>query len=116
GSNHCHSLALAVLAAFGFVREPLVVEKQLFTRCEHEIRATIDALQNLVLVFHWRGAPITRPCSARETRIGKDPVHIVGRRFTSPSCVPLDSARHAVCSAWLQLYRFCLRDLALLTW
>jgi hypothetical protein len=60
------------------------VEKQLFTRCEHEIRATIDALQNLVLVFHWRGAPIPRPCSARETRIGKDPVHIVGRRSTIP--------------------------------
>ena len=30
-----------------------------------------------------------RTCSARETRIGKDPVHIVGRRFTSPSCLPL---------------------------
>src|ERR1039458_7130953 len=27
-----------------------------------------------------------RPCSARETRIGKDPVHNVGRGFTSPSC------------------------------
>jgi hypothetical protein len=36
----------------------------------------------------WRGAPISRPCSARETRIGKDPVHNVGRRFTSPSCLP----------------------------
>src|SRR5271157_1980003 len=75
-SKLCHSLALAVLAAFGFVLELLVVEKQLLTRCEHEIRATIYALQNLVLVFHWRGAPIPRPCSARETRIGKDPVHI----------------------------------------
>jgi hypothetical protein len=51
-SKLCHSLALAVLAAFGFVLELLVVEKQLFTGCEHEIRATIDALQNLVLVFH----------------------------------------------------------------
>jgi hypothetical protein len=44
GSKHGHSFALAVLAAFGFVPELLVVEKQLFTRCEHEIRATIDAL------------------------------------------------------------------------
>jgi hypothetical protein len=44
GANHGHSLALAVLAAFGFVLELFVVEKQLFTRCEHEIRATIDAL------------------------------------------------------------------------
>jgi hypothetical protein len=43
-SKDCHSLALAVLAAFGFVLELLVVEEQLFTRCEHEIRATIDAL------------------------------------------------------------------------
>jgi hypothetical protein len=51
-SKHCHSLALAVLAAFGFVLELLVVEEQLFTRREHEIRATIDALQNLILVFH----------------------------------------------------------------
>jgi hypothetical protein len=99
--NHCHSFALAILAAFGFILELLVVEEKLFTRCEHEVRATIYALQNLVLVFHWRGAPIPRPCSARETRIGKDPVHIVGRRFTSPSCCPLDSARHAVCTAWI---------------
>src|SRR5713101_1332738 len=87
-SKHCHPLALAVLASFGFVLELLVVEEQLFARCEHEFRATIHALQNLVLVFHRRGAPITRPCSARETRIGKDPVHFVGRRFTSPSCWP----------------------------
>ena len=51
-SKDGHSLALAVLAAFGFVLELLVVEKQLFTRCEHKIRATIDTFQNLVLVFH----------------------------------------------------------------
>src|SRR5208282_5964692 len=44
GPQHRHSLALAVLAAFGFVLELLVVEEQLFARCEHEIRATIDAL------------------------------------------------------------------------
>jgi hypothetical protein len=25
-----------------------------------------------------------RTCSARETRIGKDPVHFVGRRFNIP--------------------------------
>ena len=69
--NHCHSFALAILAAFGFVLELLVVEEKLFACCEHEIRATIDTLQNLVLVFHWRGAPIPRPCSARETRMGR---------------------------------------------
>jgi hypothetical protein len=51
-SNYGHSLALAVLAAFGFVLELLIMEEKLFTRCEHEIRATIYALQNLVLVFH----------------------------------------------------------------
>ncbi len=44
GSKYGHSLALAVLAAFGFVLELLVVKEQLFTRREHEIRATIDAL------------------------------------------------------------------------
>jgi cell division protein ZapA (FtsZ GTPase activity inhibitor) len=43
-SKHCHSLALAVLAALRFVLELLVVEEKLFTRREHEIRATIDAL------------------------------------------------------------------------
>jgi hypothetical protein len=42
--HHCDSLALAILAAFGFVLELLVVEEKLFTRCEHEIRATIDTL------------------------------------------------------------------------
>jgi hypothetical protein len=56
--KHRDALALAVLAAFGFVLELLVVEEKLFARCEHKVRATIDALQNLVLVFHWRGAPI----------------------------------------------------------
>jgi hypothetical protein len=43
-SSLCDSLALAVLAAFGFVLELLVVEEQLFPGREHEIRATIDAL------------------------------------------------------------------------
>jgi hypothetical protein len=52
GSQNRHSLALTVLAAFRFILKLLVVEKQLFTRREHEIRATIDALENLVLVFH----------------------------------------------------------------
>jgi hypothetical protein len=85
-SEHGDAFILAVFAAFGFVRELLVVEELLFPCCEHEVRSTIDALQKLVLVFHWRGAPISRPCSSRETRIGKDPVHNVGRRFTSPSC------------------------------
>jgi hypothetical protein len=44
GSKHGHSIAFAVLAAFGFVLELFVVEEQLFARCEHEVRATIDAL------------------------------------------------------------------------
>ena len=103
-SHDRHSLAFAVLAAFGFVLELFIVEEQLFTRCEHEFRATIDALQNLILVFHWRGAPISRPCSARETRIGKDPVPQRGQEIDIPLMYdPLDSARHAVCTAWLLL-------------
>ena len=43
-SNYSHALALAVFAAFGLVLELLVMEEKLFTRCEHEIRATIYAL------------------------------------------------------------------------
>ena len=42
--EHGDSLVLAVFAAFGFVGELLVAKEQLFTRCEHEFRATIDAL------------------------------------------------------------------------
>jgi hypothetical protein len=51
-AKHRYSLAFAVLATLWLVLELLVVEEKLFTRREHEIRATIDALQNLVLVFH----------------------------------------------------------------
>jgi hypothetical protein len=32
--------------------------------------------------------------------MGKDPVHNVGRGFTSPLALPLDSAHHATCIAW----------------
>jgi hypothetical protein len=42
--EHRYAFSLTVFAAFGFVFELLVVKKQLFTRCEHEIRATINAL------------------------------------------------------------------------
>jgi len=51
-AKDCRSLALAVFATFGFVLELLIVEEQLFAGCEHEFRATIDALQSLVLEFH----------------------------------------------------------------
>jgi len=50
--QHRHSFTLAVFTALRFVLKLFVVEKQLFTRCEHKIRPTIDALENLVLVFH----------------------------------------------------------------
>jgi hypothetical protein len=33
------------------------VEEQLFTGGEHEIGATIHALEDLVLELHWRDAP-----------------------------------------------------------
>jgi hypothetical protein len=32
--------------------------------------------------------------------MGKDPVHNVGRGFTSPLVLLLDSAHHATCVAW----------------
>jgi hypothetical protein len=51
-AKNCYSLAFAVLTTLWFILELLIVKEQLFTRREHEIRATIDALQNLVLVFH----------------------------------------------------------------
>ena len=41
-AEHRHSFSLAVLASLRFVLELLVVEKQLFTRREHKVRATID--------------------------------------------------------------------------
>jgi hypothetical protein len=44
GSHNSHALTLAVLAAFGFVLELLIVEEKLFPGREHEIRATINAL------------------------------------------------------------------------
>jgi hypothetical protein len=52
GSDHGNALGLAVLAAFRLVLKLFVVEKQLLSGCEHEIRATIHTLQNLVLEFH----------------------------------------------------------------
>src|ERR1022692_3681651 len=52
--QHGNPFALAVLAAFGFVLELLLMKEELFPGCEHEIRATIDTFQNLVLEFHWK--------------------------------------------------------------
>ena len=51
-SKHGYAFALAVLVAFRFVFELLVAEEELFTGGENKIRAAINALENLVLVFH----------------------------------------------------------------
>jgi hypothetical protein len=102
GAQHGNPLTLAVLATFGLVLELLVVEKQLFPGCEHEIRATIDALQYLVLEFHCEEA-LPFPDPAQHGRPEWERI-----RFTtwagdllSPSYCPLGSARHAMCTAWL---------------
>ena len=49
GSGRALALGLAGLAALGFIFEILVVEEVLFSRCEYEIRAAIDAFENAVL-------------------------------------------------------------------
>jgi hypothetical protein len=54
----CHFSRFAVLAPFGFVLEPLVVEEQLLTGCEDEVRTTVDTLQYLVLELHDGDAPL----------------------------------------------------------
>jgi hypothetical protein len=51
-SQNGNSLRLARLATLGFVLELLIVEKQLLSGRKDEIRAAIDALENLVLEFH----------------------------------------------------------------
>jgi hypothetical protein len=52
GSDDGNALGLAVFATFRFVLKLFVVEKQLLSGCEHEIRATIHTFQHLVLEFH----------------------------------------------------------------
>jgi len=49
GSGRSLALGLACLAALGLILEILVVEEVLFSRCEYEIRAAIDAFENAVL-------------------------------------------------------------------
>jgi len=51
-SQHGHPFHLAGFAALGFVLELLIVKKQLLAGCKHEVCATVDALQHLVLEFH----------------------------------------------------------------
>jgi hypothetical protein len=47
-----NSFRFAGLASLGFVGELLIVEEQLLPGGENEIRAAVNALQHLVLVFH----------------------------------------------------------------
>jgi hypothetical protein len=54
------TLGLAVLTAFGFVFEILVVEEVLFSRCENEICSAIYALYDAILEFrHSNCAPLS---------------------------------------------------------
>jgi hypothetical protein len=92
--------AFAVLAAFGFVLELLVVEEQLFSGCKHEIRSAVDALQNLVLEFHCKRRSHSPNLLSTGDPNGKDPVHDVGRRLRSPRFRTLGFGPPAVATAW----------------
>jgi hypothetical protein len=46
------TLCLAGFAPLGFVLEPLVGEEELLTRGEDELRSAVDALEDLIPVFH----------------------------------------------------------------
>jgi hypothetical protein len=83
-AEHGDPFPFAVLTALGFVFELLVVEKKLFTGCEHEVRATVYALQLLVLEFHARGTPFPVPAPHGETEMGKGFGPDVRRGFFSP--------------------------------
>jgi hypothetical protein len=52
GSQNRHALRFAGFASLGFVPELLVVEKQLLSGSKDEVRAAVNALQHLILVFH----------------------------------------------------------------
>ena len=84
-SRRGHPLALAVLAAFGFVLELLIVEEQLLSRGEDEVSTTIDTFQYLVLEFHCKRRSHTPNLLNTRDPNGKDPVHNVGRRL--PTCI-----------------------------
>jgi hypothetical protein len=51
-SEDGNSFGLAVLAAFRFVAELLVVKEQLFPGGEDEVGTAIDAGEYLILKFH----------------------------------------------------------------
>lgn len=92
--------AFAVLAAFGFVLELLVMEEQLFPGCKYEIRSAVDALQNLVLEFHCKRRSHSPNLLNTGDPNGKDPVHDVGRRLRSPRFRTLGFGPPAVATAW----------------
>jgi hypothetical protein len=99
-SQHSHAFVLAVFTAFRFVFKLLIAEKELFAGGEYKVRAAIDALENLVLVFHLK-VRSQRDLLGTEDPDSKDPVPLVGRRFRhSPSCTtpglgPPRGVRHA---------------------
>ena len=51
-SQHRKPLGFAVLATLGLIAKLLVVEKQLFSSREHELRTAVNAFQHPVLEFH----------------------------------------------------------------
>jgi hypothetical protein len=51
-SQYRNPVHLAGFAALGLVLELFVVKEKLLAGCKHEVCATVDALQHLVLEFH----------------------------------------------------------------
>ena len=66
GAHVCRSLSFAGLATLGLVLKLLIVEEKLLTGCKDEITTTVDALEDLILKFHWRCRSFS-PCSRRQT-------------------------------------------------
>jgi hypothetical protein len=85
GPEYGHSLPFTVLAALGFVFELLVVEEQLLTGGEDEVRTTVDALQLLVLEFHARGTPIPVPAPHGERNGERIRLTTCAGDFSAPS-------------------------------
>ena len=90
---------LASLAAFRFVLELFVMEKQLFSGRKDEVRATIHTLQNFVLEFHRENAPFS-PIAALSTCGGGSSAEVEWQLVPSPSTCTLGSARPCM-PAWV---------------
>ena len=80
------------------------MKKKLFPGREHEIRATVHALQYLVLEFHVKRrshSPVPAPAGDPNGNVRV--LHCVAGANIPLVTHPMDSARHAMCIAWILL-------------